>query len=39
MSLLRAHDPVILAGPKESLILEPEKVEDKDLEDTMKIKI
>jgi hypothetical protein len=39
MPLVRAHDPVILAGPKESLLLEPEKVEDKDIEETMKIKI
>jgi len=39
MPLVRAHDPVIFAGPKESLILEPDKVEEKDVEETMKIKI
>lgn len=39
MPLVRAHDPVILAGPRESLILEPEKVEDKDVEEAMRIKL
>ena len=39
MPLVRAHDPVILTGPKESLILEPEKVESKDIEEAMKIKL
>ena len=39
MPMLRAHDPVIMLGPKESLILEPEKVEDKDVEMTMKVRV
>ena len=39
MPIVRAHDPVILAGPKESLILEPEKVENADVEETMKVRI
>jgi hypothetical protein len=38
MQLLRAHDPVIMAGPNDSLILQPEKVEPKDLEEALKIK-
>lgn len=39
MPLVRAHDPVILAGPNQSLILEPEKVEGKDVEDALKVKV
>ncbi len=39
MPLVRAHDPEILTGPKECLLLEPDKVEDKDVEETMKIKL
>lgn len=39
MPLVRAHDPVILAGPNQSLILEPEKVEDRDVENSMKVRL
>jgi hypothetical protein len=39
MPLVRAHDPVILSGPKESLILEPERIDEKDIEETMKIRL
>jgi hypothetical protein len=37
MPLVRAHDPVILTGPNQSLLLQPEKVEGKLVEETMKI--
>lgn len=39
MPMLRAHSTAILAGPKESVIVEPEKVEDKDVERTMHIEM
>ena len=39
MPLVRAHDPVMLIGPNQSLLLEPEKVEEKQVEETMKIKM
>ncbi|MHB1907713.1 MAG: MEDS domain-containing protein [Nitrososphaerales archaeon] len=39
MPIVRAHDPVIFAGPKESLILEPNKVEMKDFAETMNVKL
>jgi hypothetical protein len=39
MDLVRAHDPVILFGPKESLILRPEDVEKRNFEDAMKVRI
>ncbi len=39
MPMLRAHDPVILAGPKVSLVLEPDKVEDKAVEMIMQVRI
>jgi MEDS: MEthanogen/methylotroph, DcmR Sensory domain len=39
MPLVRAHDPVIMTGPHQSLLLEPEKVEEKQFEETMKVRI
>jgi hypothetical protein len=39
MPLVRAHDPVIMTGPNQSLLLEPEKVEQKQVEETMKIRL
>lgn len=37
MPLVRAHDPVIMTGPNQSLLLEPDRVEEKQVEETMKI--
>ena len=37
MSLVRAHDPVILAGPTGGLILEPDRVEPGEIEAAMQI--
>ena len=34
-----AHDPVIMTGPNQSLLLEPEKVEEKQVEETMKVRL
>ncbi len=39
MPILRAHSTVIMAGPDESLILDPIEVENEDVERTMKIKL
>jgi hypothetical protein len=39
MPMVRAHDPVIMTGPNQSLLLEPEKVEEKQVEETMKIRL
>jgi hypothetical protein len=39
MDLVRAHDPVIIFGPKDTLILEPEKVGKKEFEETMKVRL
>ena len=39
MPIIRAHDTVILAGPNESLLLDPVKVEDNDVENAMQIEI
>ena len=39
MPMVRAHDPVILTGPNQSLVLQPEKVEEKQVEETMKVRI
>lgn len=37
MPLVRAHDPVILAGPKGGLLLQPEKVEPGQIEAAMEL--
>lgn len=39
MPLVRAHDPVILAGPMEALVLEPDKVERGEVEAAMQIRV
>jgi hypothetical protein len=39
MPMIRAHDTVILAGPNESLLLDPVKVEQDEVEEAMQIEI
>ncbi len=39
MPLLRAHDPVILTGPGGTVLLPPEQVGEKEVENAMQIKI
>lgn len=37
MQLAKAHDPVIFAGPKESLVIEPDKLKPQQIEEAMEI--
>jgi hypothetical protein len=39
MPMVRAHDPVIFMGPGGGIVLSPEMVEDKDVEEIMQVKI
>ncbi len=39
MPLVRAHGKAVFTGPSGSIIYEPEKVEEKDIEKLLKIRI